>query len=244
MRFLVVNDDGVKSTGLKFLVEKLLEFSSDIMVVAPFEEMSATSHRLSLREGLNINREFDIIEGVPTYSVTGTPADCVKVAIDHLKYIPDIVFSGVNNGFNMGNDIIYSGTVAGASEASFYNICGIAVSCKRNCLDGINYFDEVMHYVFDNGLIEKGRIININIPPKPKGIRFTHQGSYPFKTEYVLKENGLYYVESTPIGMFVENDEETDVYNVLHDFVSIGFLTIDRTNHELFNKYKNTKFNF
>ncbi len=244
MKFLVVNDDGVKSVGLKFLVEKLLEFTKDIMVVAPFQEMSATSHRLTLREGLDINQEFDIVEGVLTYSITGTPADCVKVAIDHFNYIPDIVFSGVNNGYNMGNDIIYSGTIGGASEASFYGICGIAVSCMRNCLDGINYFDEVLHHIFDNNLHVPGRIINVNIPPKPLGIRYTHQGCYPFETRYVQKENGLFYVDSKPLGVLVDNDESSDVYNVLHDYVSISFLTIDRTDLVLFNKYKDKRIEF
>ena len=107
MRILVTNDDGINSSLLKILVNSLKKYASEILVVAPLVEMSATSHKLTLREGLDVVKCPDIIENVPSYSVKGTPADCVKIGLFLLDFKPDVVISGINNGYNVGNDILY-----------------------------------------------------------------------------------------------------------------------------------------
>ena len=121
MIILVTNDDGINSSLLKILVNSLKKYASEILVVAPLVEMSATSHKLTLREGLDVVKCPDIIENVPSYSVKGTPADCVKIGLFLLDFKPDVVISGINNGYNVGNDILYSGTVSASMEAA---LCG------------------------------------------------------------------------------------------------------------------------
>ena len=148
MKVLVVNDDGIESIGLKLLVEKLIPYAEEIMVVAPTYEQSAQSHSLTVRRGIKLTNHEPLLERIKTYSIDGSPEDCVKFAYKHLKYDFDIVFSGVNNGLNLGDDIIYSGTVAGASEAAFMHRKGIAFSSPKNDFSGfVKYFDQIMDYL-------------------------------------------------------------------------------------------------
>lgn len=238
MKILVTNDDGINAIGIKTLVEKLKKYASEIVVVAPSVEMSATSHKLTLKNGIRFDKVLDIQPGIPSYKADATPADCVKIAINYLNFKPDIVFSGINNGYNHGDDIMYSGTVAAACEASFLGYKGIAISCKMGTLDGIEYFDNVIQYLLKSDIYEKSNLININIPKNPKGIKITHQGRYPFDTKYVKKEDGLIYVDATPNLDKYLNDENSDVTALKDGYVSISPLTYDRTDILLYQKLK------
>src|SRR5438132_6828925 len=125
MRILVTNDDGYRSEGLIALADRLKRIG-DVTIVAPFEEASAIGHALTLRHPLRLER---IAERV--FAVDGTPTDCVNVAVTQvLKTLPDLVVSGINKGWNLGDDVTYSGTVAGALEAALLGIPAIAVSLK------------------------------------------------------------------------------------------------------------------
>ncbi|HIO76837.1 MAG TPA: 5'/3'-nucleotidase SurE, partial [Gammaproteobacteria bacterium] len=116
-RILVTNDDGIRSDGLESLVVALGELG-DVVAVAPLLESSAVSHSLTLRRPLRLDR---IAGG--RFSVDGTPADCINVAVVKLlRELPDVVVSGINKGANVGNDILYSGTIAGAMEAALLGI--------------------------------------------------------------------------------------------------------------------------
>lgn len=236
MKILVTNDDGINAIGIKVLVEKLKKYASEILVVAPSVEMSATSHKLTLRDGIKLEKVIDIVEGVPSYKANATPADCVKIGINYLKFEPDIVFSGINNGYNHGDDIMYSGTIAAACEASFLGYKGIAISCKAGTLDGIEYFDEVFNYLLNSDIYKLSNLININIPKDPKGIRITHQGRYPFDAKYIKKEDGLIYVDAKPAPDKYLNDKETDVSVIKNGYVSVSPLTYDRTDILLYHK--------
>ena len=126
MRILVTNDDGINSEGLKILVE-FAKTLGKVVVVAPKFEQSAKSHALSIKgkiECLEVDKGFN----VPTYSVDSTPADCVRSAHYGLEEKFDYVFSGVNKGYNVGEDIMYSGTVAAATEAATLGKKSIAFS--------------------------------------------------------------------------------------------------------------------
>ena len=101
MRILITNDDGINSPLLKILANALKNYADEILVVAPTVEMSATSHKLTLREGMEVLKYADIVEGIPSYSVNGTPADCVKIGLNLLEFKPDYIFSGINNGYNV-----------------------------------------------------------------------------------------------------------------------------------------------
>ena len=126
-RILVTNDDGVRSEGIHALAEALRPFG-EVTVVAPHIEASAIGHALTLRRPLRIEKVGERI-----YEVDGTPTDCVNIAITQLfdGVVPDLVLSGINKGYNLGDDVTYSGTVAGAMEGSLLGIPSIAVSLER-----------------------------------------------------------------------------------------------------------------
>ena len=118
MRILIVNDDGIRSSGLISLARMAVELG-EVWVAAPESQCSAMSHRISVFGAVGVQPEPDFpVNGVKAYSISGSPADCVKVALAYImKERPDVVFSGINNGYNVGIDILYSGTVGAAMEA-------------------------------------------------------------------------------------------------------------------------------
>ena len=242
MKILITNDDGINAKGINILSNCIKEcFKQNdvtIKVVAPSTEMSAVSQKLSLREGLTIEKRQDIVDGIESYAVEGTPCDCVKVAYNHLNYIPDIVFSGINNGYNVGNDILYSGTLAAAFEARLYGCKAAAFSCKYNSEIKKDNIIKTLEYIYENKLVEELSILNINIPEEVTGFKITKQGELPFQSTYVKKQDGKYYLE----GIMVEkrnNDETTDVFAINDKKVSITYLTTDRTDYILYNKHLN-----
>src|SRR5213079_2430534 len=125
IRILVTNDDGYRSDGIRALA-RALEDLGDVTIVAPVEEASAIGHALTLRRPLRLEQI-----GGGVYAVDGTPTDCVNMAVTQIfKRLPDLVVSGINKGWNLGDDVTYSGTVAGALEAALLGVPGIAVSLR------------------------------------------------------------------------------------------------------------------
>src|SRR5213594_929920 len=125
-RILVTNDDGYRSPGIRALAGALAPLG-DVTIVAPMTEASAIGHALTLRHPLRLERIDD-----HTFGVDGTPTDCVNVAVAHVfKGLPDLVVSGINKGWNVGDDVTYSGTVAGALEGALLGIPSIAVSLRH-----------------------------------------------------------------------------------------------------------------
>ena len=174
-RILVTNDDGVHSEGIKALAHALAPLG-DVTVVAPIQEASAIGHALTLRRPLRI----DAI-GPGVFAIDGTPTDCVNLAITHvLKGKPDLIVSGINKGWNLGDDVTYSGTVSGALEGALLEIPSIAVSTQRvkdECEFGpsADAAAIVAQSVLDRGL-PKFTLLNINTPKGPnKGFRVTVQ---------------------------------------------------------------------
>ena len=127
-KVLITNDDGVFAEGIKHLVKEIYKYTKNIVVIAPKNDSSAISHSITLRDGMKLERIEPIYKDIETYSLSGKPADCVSVGIVYLKLCPDYVISGINNGLNMGIDILYSGTVAACFEANIHNIKSIAFS--------------------------------------------------------------------------------------------------------------------
>ena len=125
-RILVTNDDGVHSEGIRALADAMRALG-DVTVVAPIQEASAIGHALTLQRPLRV----DVI-GPNVFAIDGTPTDCVNVAITHiLKDKPDLIVSGINKGWNLGDDVTYSGTVSGALEGALLSIPSIAISAER-----------------------------------------------------------------------------------------------------------------
>jgi 5'-nucleotidase len=149
---LVTNDDGVSSAGIHALAAALKPLG-DITIVAPTQEASAIGHALTLRRPLRIEDH-----GPAVYAVDGTPTDCVNLGVEIvLKHMPDLVVSGINKGWNLGDDVTYSGTVAGAMEAALLGIPAVAVSLKRTPTFDFSFAAEAAAQVARAVLRETGR---------------------------------------------------------------------------------------
>ena len=171
---LVTNDDGVHSEGIHALADAVRPLG-DILIVAPLTEASAIGHALTLRRPLRIET---IREGV--HAVDGTPTDCVNLGCEIiLKKLPDLVVSGINKGWNLGDDITYSGTVSGALEGALLGVPSIAVSLKRartfDFSEAAKAAAIVAKMVLEKGIAAR-TLLNINVPTgTPKGMRVTTQ---------------------------------------------------------------------
>ena len=174
-RILVTNDDGVRSEGLHELARAMARFG-DVTIVAPHLEASAIGHALTLRRPLRLQQVDERV-----YEVDGTPTDCVNIAITQiLQEVPDLVVSGINKGYNLGDDVTYSGTVAGALEGALLGISSVAISLERAA--GAYDFKPAAaaavqgaERVMAHGLPAR-TFVNVNVPSgKPKGFRVTVQ---------------------------------------------------------------------
>ena len=174
MKFLVTNDDGIHSAGVAAVVEVLQHFGQ-VYVVCPDEQRSAASHSITLQRPLQVKKSTQLGVDIPTWTVNGTPADCVKLALDVL--VPqdiDLVISGVNIGANIGHDHYYSGTVSGAVEASLWGISAIAMSL--DVFDGqqadFSFSKRAVFHITEELIRlsnQKKYLLNINIPHVGEG---------------------------------------------------------------------------
>ena len=166
MKILVVNDDSITAPGIALLAKAALQFG-EVTVVAPEFQCSALSQKLTLRERLPIRQVDDFPVPVrEAWQVNGTPVDCVKVALDYvLKEKPDLVLSGINNGYNVGFDIAYSGTLGAAFEAARHGIPAMAFSITSNAhLDAAEaHLTDILRERIDEKL-EPGQVWNVNFP--------------------------------------------------------------------------------
>ena len=179
---LITNDDGIYAPGIMRLWEALTDIAN-LIDVAPSSEQSATSLSITIRQPLRIE-EIEWANGSSAWSVTGTPADCVKLGLSVLlKKEPDLVVSGINRGTNSGRNILYSGTVAGAIEGVMHDIPSIAFSCYD--MHGTDYksaqkfIPSIVQHVLEHSL-PQGTLLNVNFPSKStkeiKGFRLTRHG--------------------------------------------------------------------
>lgn len=174
-RILVTNDDGVHSEGIKALADAMRPLG-DVIVVAPLAEASAIGHALTLRRPLRLETMAHNV-----HAVDGTPTDCVNIAITSvLRGMPDLVVSGINKGWNLGDDVTYSGTVSGAFEAALLGSPGIAVSLQRTG-DVFDFGESARAaQIVATAVLEKGlpsrTFLNINVPRgRTKGFKVTVQ---------------------------------------------------------------------
>lgn len=185
MRFLISNDDGIQSEGLRALAMALREVG-EVFVVAPDRERSAAGHAISLHRPLRIH---EVADG--WWSVDGTPTDCVYLAVHHLlrETPPDVVVSGINYGANLADDVTYSGTVAAAMEGALLGLPSVAFSLvSRGTFDfqhAARFARAIAPEVARQGL-PRGMFLNVNVPEgEPKGYRVTKLGKRAYSTEVV-----------------------------------------------------------
>ena len=228
-KILITNDDGIFAPGIKHLWNALKEMA-DLTVIAPTSEQSSVSMSITLRQPLHIQK-IEWPENARAWSVSGTPADCVKLALSViLDDVPDLVVSGINRGTNSGRNILYSGTVAGTIEAVLHEIPGIAFSSNDYTSPDFssiaNYIPSVVEYVLKHPLPE-GSLLNVNFPcrkhGKIKGFKMTRQGKAywmenPDKRDHPSEGHSYYWLGSK----LYECDEhkESDVYWLEQGYVT------------------------
>ncbi|MGB1311384.1 MAG: 5'/3'-nucleotidase SurE [Leucothrix sp.] len=236
MKILLSNDDGYFAPGLKCLRNHLAQ-ANDVMTVAPSRNRSGASNSLTLDSPLRLQQH-----GTHVYSVDGTPTDCVHLALTGLySSPPDLVIAGINAGANLGDDVIYSGTVAAATEGRNLGLPGVAVSC---CASNPEHFQTAADAV--SVLLPKlahlnagsDTILNINVPDIPwtdiKGFRVTKLGkrhvSKPAIKTQDPRGRDMYWVG--PVGERLDEGEGTDFHAIEQGFISITPLHIDLTQYQ------------
>ena len=229
-KILVTNDDGVHSEGIHALAAALTALG-EVVVVAPHIEASAIGHALTLRRPLRMEKLRD---GV--YEVDGTPTDCVNIALTQLYTTPpDLVVSGINKGYNLGDDVTYSGTVAGAMEGALLGIPSIAVSLQRTDTFDFGPAAEaasaIATMVLERGLPSR-TFININVPEgRPRGMRVTVQARRNHVTVVAEREDPrgrpYYWIEEGQNDW--EPHDRSDYQAVRDGYVSITPLQPDLT---------------
>ena len=252
MNILISNDDGVYSNGIYELAKRMARLGK-VTVVAPDREQSAIGHAITMHQPLRCRKiklhELDI----DAWWVNGTPADCIKLGVETLlESRPDLIISGINDGENLGTDIIYSGTVSAAIEGSIFNIPSIAVSYEKHgetdfslaAEAAVNMIEEVLKFASGDKIL-----LNINIPEieninELKGIKITKLGVKKYRNNFEERKDprgSSYYWLA---GELIENEigEDTDIYAVRNGFASITPLHVDLTGYEDINKLKAWKF--
>jgi len=232
-RILVTNDDGYRSEGIHALA-RALRAVGEVTIVAPTTEASAIGHALTLRHPLRLDRIEDRV-----FAVEGTPTDCVNVAVTHVfKALPDFVVSGINKGWNLGDDITYSGTVAGALEGALLGIPAIAVSLRQTRGDyDFGYAARAAATLAEAMLrrpLPPRTFLNINVPKgQPQGYRVTVQA----KRNHVTSVSERHDPKGRPYYWIEEGQNEwephdrSDYQAVRDGYISVTPLQPDLTAH-------------
>lgn len=242
MRILCTNDDGIHAPGLKVIEEIASQISDDVWVVAPELDQSGVSHSLSLNDPLRL-REVDERH----FSVRGTPTDCVIMGARHIlkDQQPDIVLSGVNKGRNAAEDVVYSGTIAGALEGTILGLPSFALSQEFSLETrtmplwdtALKFGPDVIRNVMKLG-VPRDTVINVNfpacMPDEVKGIKVTRQGK---RNQGFLRVDGrhdgrgnpYYWIGFERSAMLEVPAEGTDLAALAAKFVSVTPLRLDRT---------------
>lgn len=237
MRILVTNDDGIETEGIRAL-SLALEELGEVTVVAPRVEQSAVGRSITFRSPLRVERWAGPVKNA--YAVSGTPSDCIFLALHHLlPERPDLLVSGINTGPNMGDDILYSGTVAGALEGALNGVRSIALSVGAH---QDQRYDTAARWVV-NFLREQipelppKSCLNINVPcldlQKIKGWRYTFQGHTHYAQRVIKRSDPWgkdYYWLGGEIPAGVP-DCGSDIHAVTEGYVSVTPLGLDLTNH-------------
>ncbi len=240
MQILLTNDDGIFAPGLAAIYKELIELG-DVMVVAPADSRSGASHSITFAQPLVCNK-VDINGRFNGFSVQGSPADCVKLAVMQLCDGPiDLLVAGINNGANAGINIYYSGTVAAAMEAAFLKIPAVSMSLAVEGLGTPPDFEKAAKHcakILKKLMpLKSGEVININIPQlskgEPKGIRVVPQSTEGFHEYYIRQKNEQgQTVFQLAGGLHRDEQSPTDTTSLADGFITITALAPGMTHHE------------
>lgn len=226
MRILITNDDGIYAKGMDKIID-IMSKIGDVTVVAPDGERSAISHGITVHTPIVV-KEYKGFDHVKAWMTSGTPADCVRIAMeDLLDEKPDLIVSGINNGPNLGLDVVYSGTVAGAMEGYFYNVPSIAFSLLG---DDYTVCEQYIPQIVDKVLNDKNNpqaMHNVNFPPfeldRINGIKYmklANSSHYRNDYEKIVSPRGevYYFLEGN---MITDVEENTDIEALYQGYVTI-----------------------
>lgn len=246
MKILVTNDDGIYSSGIAALAEALKEIA-EVIVVAPSEEQSAVGHGITMKYPLRVTKYYKN-GNFFGYAVEGTPADCVKIGIRNIMgESPDLVISGINHGSNTAINIIYSGTVSAAREASIMDVPAIAISVTNHEVKDFRYAGKIAKMLalkVREHELPNGTLLNVNVPNFPEeeiaGILVTEQSKAKWDDIYEKRTDpfGKDYYWLTGKLVDVENEKQSDQLAIKNKFVSVTPIHFDLTDYETFKKMK------
>ncbi len=244
MKVLVSNDDGIHAVGLRTLVEWLAK-KYEVYVSAPDRERSAMGHALTLHKPLRVDEiEFDS-PVAKAYSVTGTPSDCVKIALNAiLDFRPDIVVSGINHGPNLGIDVLYSGTVSAALEGAINGLPSVAVSLTNGYEKHADFNaagEFICSYLpkFLEAQLPPKTILNVNVPAvglsEMSGVKVTQLGTRMYTDTYERRVDPRKQVYYWLAGEIAEagDDENSDVETIRNNMISVTPVQFDLTNYKV-----------
>jgi 5'-nucleotidase len=236
---LVVNDDGITAPGIKVLIHIMKEIGR-VVVVAPDSPQSGMGHAITIGKPLRLDK-VDIYEGVEMYSCSGTPADCVKLAVTKIfkGKKPDLCVSGINHGLNNGINVLYSGTMSAAVEGAIEGIPSIGFSLddytwQANFSHTEKYIKEIALQVLANGM-PTATLLNVNFPNTAhiKGIKICRQANAKWAEDFDERidpyKRPYYWIS----GVFQVNDkgEDTDSWALENNYVSVVPIQFDMTAH-------------
>lgn len=236
MRILCTNDDGYMARGLSVLA-RAAEGLGEVTIVAPDREQSATSHSLTIHRPLRARQARD-----GTHVVDGTPTDCVIIAVKELlEYQPDFCLSGVNHGANMGEDVLYSGTVAAAMEATVIGVPSVALSYTGDDFESLDRWqgllERFLEQILARGSFPPTTLLNVNLPPlapeEVKGIRITSLGQRQYSDSITRAQDPKgkeYFWIGGGISAWTGADD-ADFRAVEAGFISVTPLHLDLTNY-------------
>lgn len=240
---LVTNDDSIYSKGIRSLVEAVSELG-DIVVVAPDSHQSGMGHAVTINGILRISEE-KIFEGIEAYTTSGTPVDCVKLAISKiLPRKPDLLVSGINHGSNSSINVIYSGTMSAAVEGAIEGIPSIGFSLldfdhDADFIASKQVVTTLCRNILNDKSIPEGICLNVNIPKGPpesiRGIKICRQAKAFWEDNFDKRTDPMGRNYYWMLGQFVNYDkgEDTDEYALQHHFVSVVPVQYDLTAYHL-----------
>ncbi|GAA0817315.1 5'/3'-nucleotidase SurE [Clostridium tertium] len=246
MKILITNDDGINARGIIALAKEISK-NHEIIVVAPREQKSASSHSISIHNPIRI-REEKLDENFKAYSLVGTPADCTQAGLSLLGGDIDIVISGINRGLNCGTDILYSGTVSAAVEGAIYSVPSIAISMDvdwskedEDYSKAAKWISKILD-VAEKDYLKENVVLNVNVPnineEDIKGLKVCRLGKSTYKTNYILveeNEDKVYVTKGTRNDIL---EDDSDLYFLSQGYVTLTPLHFDFTNFKILDEVK------
>ena len=247
---LITNDDGITAPGIRNLVEAVRDLGK-VIVVAPDKAQSGMGHAITINHPLRMHK-VDMFEGIESWQTNGTPVDCVKLAVDKILHgKPDLCLSGINHGANHSINVIYSGTMSAAMEASIESIPSIGFSLldysvEADFAPSRFYVRKIVATLLAQAKLDKHLLLNVNIPAAPleliKGVKICRQAYAKYEEDFEERKDphGKKYFWLT--GEFVNFDKgkDTDVWALQHNYVSVVPVQFDLTHYQLKSQMEKT----